>query len=145
MKNNILYYHIICISNSFENILYEHFDINQKGGPDVQTALQYACKFDDMDVVDALLEANADPGCDEKANCPLMTASFEVVRKLLKEGNKGGTVLWLACGNGMEDVVDVFLNANADPNVCDNEDKSPLMIASENGHVQIVRKLQIFG
>ena len=37
-----------------------YFTINQKGGPDVQTALEYACKFDDMDIVDVLIENNAD-------------------------------------------------------------------------------------
>ena len=33
------------------------------------------------------------------------------------------------------------MDANADPNVCDQEHNSPLIEASENGHVQIVRKL----
>ena len=42
-------------------IIKYYFAINQKGGPDVQTALKYACKFDDMDIVDALIEINADP------------------------------------------------------------------------------------
>ena len=64
-----------------------HFDINQRGGPKVATLLQYAS----------------------------------------------------TCGN--VEVVDALLDANADPNVCDKEDSSPLKMASQKGHVQIVKKL----
>ena len=41
-----------------------------------------------------------------------------------------------ACTFGKEDVVDVLLNTDADPDVCD-KDNSLLIIASKKGHVQI--------
>ena len=130
------------------------FDFNQKGGPDHGTALFYASEFGNVDVVDALLEANADPNiCDEYDNFPLMVASekshVQIVTKLLlqentdinKRGNIGWTALFYACFNGNEDVVDVLLDANADPNICASLGWSPLIMASHWGYSQIVQKL----
>ena len=130
-----------------------NFDINQRGGPKVATLLQYASNLGRVDAVDALLDADADPNvCDQEDNCPLMDASenghVQIVRKLLdkkadinkKPGISDRTALFYACTFGKEDVVDVLLNADADPNVCGG-DNSPLIIASKKGHVQIVRKL----
>ena len=131
-----------------------NFDINQRGGPKAATLLQYASNIGNIDAVDALLDANADPNvCDQEDNCsPLIDASenghVQIVRKLLdkkadinkKTGISDRTALFYACTFGKEDVVDVLLNAGADPNVCD-QDNSPLIIASKKGHVQIVRKL----
>ena len=56
-------------------------------------------------------------------------------------GPKVATLLQYASNLGSVDAVDALLDADADPNVCDQEDNCPLMDASENGHVQIVRKL----
>jgi ankyrin repeat protein len=133
------------------------FDFNQKGGPDHGTALFYASEFGNLDVVDALLEAKADANiCDKTDNSPLIVASKEghaqIVTKLLlqentdinKRGNIGWTALFYACFNGNEDVVDVLLDANADPNICAYLAYlgwSPLMKASEKGYSQIVQKL----
>jgi ankyrin repeat protein len=130
------------------------FDFNQKGGPDHGTALFYASKFGNVDVVDALLEAKADQNvCDEDHNSPLIVASQEghvqIVNKLLlqentdinKRGQYGHTALENACFYGKEDVVDVLLDANADPNICAYLGWSPLMKASEKGYSQIVQKL----
>ena len=130
------------------------FNFNQRGGPKIATLLLYASESGNVDVVDALIDANADPNvCDEKDNSPLMIASKEghvqIVIKLLnkkadinkKNGILKKTALHFACLFGCEDVVDVLLDAKADPNICDFEDGSPLMAASEIGYHQIVQKL----
>ena len=68
------------------------FEINQKGGPDRGTALYYASKFGNVDLVEALLEAKADHNiCDRDKNSPLMVASekghVQIVTKLLLQEN----------------------------------------------------------
>ena len=130
------------------------FDFNQKGGPHDGTALYYASKFGNVNVVDALLKEKADPNvCDKNDNSPLMVASKEghvqIVTKLLlqentdfnKRGQFRRTALWYACNIGKEVVVDALLEAKADQNVCDEDDNSPLIVATQKGHFQIVTKL----
>ena len=56
-------------------------------------------------------------------------------------GPKVATLLQYASNLGNADAVDALLDANADPNVCDQEGNSPLIEASKNGHVEILRKL----
>ena len=100
------------------------FEINQKGGPDRGTALYYASKFGNEDVVDVLLDAKADQNvCDKTGNSPLMVASerghVQIVTKLLLQENTdinnrgylGRTALWYACNIGKEVVVDALLVA----------------------------------
>jgi len=56
--------------------------------------------------------------------------------------NDHGTPLYWACHEGWHLIVDILLEAKADPNICTKEEKvSPLMIASEKGHVIIVKSL----
>ncbi|KAJ5447596.1 hypothetical protein N7445_002417 [Penicillium cf. griseofulvum] len=50
------------------------------------------------------------------------------------------TALWWAAGNGHEGVVRLLLVSGADANG-DSPDKSPLLPAAENGHLEIVRLL----
>ena len=130
------------------------FDINQRGGPKVATLLQYASQYGNVDVVDALLDANADPNvCNKEDESPLMIASqkahVQIVRKLLdkkadinkKNGILKRTALYKACRYGRKNVVDVLLDAKADTNICDHKGASPLMAASYWGHSRIVQKL----
>ena len=129
------------------------FDFKQKGVPNVTTALHNASKSGNFEVVNVLLDANADPNfCDILGNSPLMKASkmghVQIVRKLLqkdadvnKEDIGGWTALFDACSEGNEDVVDVLLEGNADPNICDKVGQSPLIMASTGGNSQIVQKL----
>ena len=73
----------------------------------------------------------------------------QIVRKLLdkkadinkKSGVLKRTALYSACRYGRKNVVDVLLDAKADPNICSWDGKSPLMAASQWAHPQIVQKL----
>jgi len=134
-------------------LLQENSDTNRRGYKG-RTALWYACNHGKEGVVDALLKANADQNiCDTDDNSPLIVASKEghvhIVTKLLlqentnvnKRGYNGRTALWHACDYGKEGIVDALLDANADQNICNNQSDSPLLMASKNGHVQIVTKL----
>ena len=47
--------------------------------------------------------------------------------------------LLFACYYGKTENVHVLLNSNADPNIHNNDNESPLMAAWAKGHVQIVK------
>ena len=142
------------VAKNVNHFIMINFDINQRGGPKVATLLQYASNLGDVDAVDALLDANADPNVyDEEDSSPLIEAiflgHFQIVTKLIeknvdvekKDTNSGSTALLFACRQGQEDVVDALLDAKADPNVFDKKGNSPLGEASQKGHVEIVKKL----
>ena len=54
----------------------------------------------------------------------------------------GATPLHVACQNNRKLVVDLLLAANCDINRAPSWDRvTPLMVAIDNGHIEIVRKL----
>jgi uncharacterized protein len=98
-----------------------------------------------------LLNAKADPYYFERT--PLMFASreghTEVVRWLLDEGaaldtrdTKGITALWFACSMGHTPVVRLLLERGGDPTIApDIYGWTPLITASQDGHLEVVRLL----
>jgi uncharacterized protein len=98
-----------------------------------------------------------DPGLvnakDQQARTPLILASRAghagVVRWLLDQGaavnewthDHRVTALWLACYEGRLPVVTLLLQMGADPTIADHRGMSPLMIASAQGHLKVVRVL----
>ena len=54
----------------------------------------------------------------------------------------GRTALYVAVNNYSPLGVDILLGANADPNLCNNKKKSPLMIACNIQHTDITRPFQ---
>ena len=60
----------------------------------------------------------------------------------------GSTVLFWACRYNKNDVVEILLSENADPNICTTKqwhsmkpNSSPLMMASRKGNAENVKKL----
>ena len=118
------------------------------------TILHLSVAKGEEEIVNVFLEADADPNiCTKGETSPLMTAinkgHLKIVESLIQKGanvnyqdRENWSVLFSACLSGNEEIVDRLLNANADPNICTEEDKkSPLMIASQMGHISIIKKL----
>jgi len=58
-----------------------------------------------------------------------------------QQDEQGWTILHLSVAKGEEEMVKIFLEANADPNICTNGDTSPLMTAFKKGHFKIFEHL----
>ena len=135
----------------------ENISVDQQQD-DGQTALFIACDApfgaeNSNWVVNMLLDAKADPNiCTNEKTSPLIKASQhgydKIMKNLLQRGanidhqDEGGrTALYVAINNSSGKAVDILLGANADPNLCNNEKKSPLMIASEEGYYSLLMQL----
>lgn len=113
-----------------------------------------ACKYGHITIVEELIKnGNINLKCESmNGGCitPLIIAcqrgQSRVVEELIKLGadvNLAGkeTPLTAACLNGHSDIVDILLKAGADINLGNGEQKTPLEIARERGHVEAINKL----
>jgi ankyrin repeat protein len=121
-----------------------------------RTPLGFASEENRTEVVRLLMERGADPAIADDEGCtPLMGAAgdghVEVVRFLLGHpiavttldlrDTNGVTALWWACGEGFEGVARALLESGADPAIADQHDCTPLMEASSEGHLEVLRLL----
>jgi ankyrin repeat protein len=89
-------------------------------GPDGTTAIMWAAHHDDLDLVQALIEAGANV---------TLTNQF------------GTSALTEAAIIGSPSVVDALLEAGADPNTRNPEGETPLMAVARSGNVEAARRL----
>jgi uncharacterized protein len=105
--------------SAVQSAIRNHADVNA-AEPDGTTALHYAVRVDDPEIVDLLLSAGANA----------------------KATNKYGvTPLSLACTNGSAGMIAKLLAAGADPNSALPEGETALMTASRTGKVDAVQLL----
>jgi ankyrin repeat protein len=91
---------------------------------DGTTAVAWATRQDDIDMVERLIRAGAD----------------------VKAGNRYGvTPLSLACINGNAAMIEKLLKAGADPNAAGAEDETPLMTVARTGNVAAAKVLLAHG
>ena len=126
--------------------------------PDIQdndgmTALMYAVENWHLEIVEALLNANADLNIrNEDGWTALMSAcpngNAEVVEVLLKGGadpniqdKDGWTALMSACRKGHSKVVEVLLKGGADPDIREKDGGTALMSACRRGHLKVIEVL----
>ena len=120
------------------------------------TALFYACEEMNVPIIRSLLRAGAFPNLnltDETAHSPLMQASSygnaQSVDELISAGANvnyvrqfdGCTCLIIAAQNGFVDVVRSLLAAGADPRTADSDGDTPMSVALECEHTEIVELL----
>ena len=154
------------IEQMIEKMSMKKFDIDYHNG-DGKTALYWAWTLDAEEIIDRLLDSNADPNIfvkeiqenskpsndDEKNSTPLIQATrkgdISMVKKLLNnkanpniKDSEGFTALFWACFEENNDIVEILLNTNANPNICVNdENESPLILATKNENILLVKRL----
>ena len=129
-------------------------DVNAQRNEDQSTSLTIASQKGHIDTVLMLLSKGAKTEVrDHLGRTPLWYAAANghmmVVSALRSAGaridamdNKGYTPLWIAAINGHEDVAGILLDCGADINDQSNNDQSTsLTVASQKGHIDIVRML----
>lgn len=104
-------------------LLKQHADVNI-AEPDGTTALDWAVRQDDGELVDSLIKAGAN----------------------VKAANRYGvTPLYLACVNGSAPVIAKLLDAGADANGATTEGETPLMTVARTGNVEAAKVLLAHG
>jgi serine/threonine-protein phosphatase 6 regulatory ankyrin repeat subunit B len=132
-----------------------HIDVNAKDSSKT-TALMYAAKEGHNDVVSVLLQNGADPNSQDHNGETALTFSayhgdVDVVRTLCQnmdtevniKNNNDEDALFSAVFQQHEEVVNVLLQHGADVNSVspENDDYSPLLVASKKKNVDIVEAL----
>jgi ankyrin repeat protein len=122
---------------------------------DGTTALHFAVRADEVDIVSVLIRAGADTNAENRLGVtPLFLAAQNgnavMVQKLLAAGANadqvdratGESILMVAIRAGSTDSVRALLSSKANPNVAEPQLRlTPLMLAAEAGNADIVRAL----
>ena len=123
---------------------------------DGNTALLFAAEQGYEDILDLLLQAGADPNLsDFKQRTPLISAAYKgkinIVKNLLQidtvkeninnQDINGNTALIFSAKRGYEDILDLLLQAGADPDLSDFKQRTPLMSAAYKGKINVVKNL----
>jgi ankyrin repeat protein len=148
---------LVNISNTKEN----KYNITDKNNtPLLSEALRRKKTF----LIQTLMEHDAWWNTNQEGNNPLHFAGtsfsetdevsepfleiFELVLQksielpiINKKNNDGKTSLIIAIENNFPGIAQLFLNYDADPNIADNDDNTPLIIACDNRNINIVEEL----
>ena len=120
-----------CTKEVIEEIINHGADVNVKSKANI-TPLMKACHKGNMNVINILLNASADPNITDANGCTWLHAAVcwncrkEALQAIIGHGTdvnamnkQKQTALALACENGNVDDVKLLLNARADPNIAD--------------------------
>ncbi len=130
-------------------------DVNAPESECGQTPLLYAAMEGSAECARLLIEAGAQ---GELADCEGFTvlhyaaannmATVEAVIDLESDLNRlnifGQTPLFLACANGEEKMTSLLIEAGASIDIVDNEGMTPLDVAEQSGHPDLVRLLRTY-
>lgn len=147
-----------------EALLQSGAKVNQKLSKDprtnssTETLLDIAARLGDSDIVQLLVSAGIHVLSDYTSRChPLVkaceTSSIEAISCLINSGAAAGLVkrqhqahevspLHMACYHGREDVVQLLLDRHVGLDLAQEGSASPLLLASQAGHVNVVRLLR---
>ena len=118
------------------------------------TALHFSVQSNSVEIVYTLLLKRADPNI-AITSTPLITAcinkNLQIVKELLKakadvngQDEDSATALYMSSSNGDFQIVNKLLSFGANPNIFAKGTKwTPLIVASANGHIDVVKSLLI--
>jgi len=128
--------------------------IDEKNGPNGQTALLKVCFGGSLDIATVLVDAGADVNLKSTQGFAPLFAAVQnkhkpVVEYLLtkgahineKNGQTGLTALYKACVDGSLDIATVLLDAGADVNLKSTQGYTPLYAAVQSKHKPVVEYL----
>ena len=136
--------------NVVEHLINAKCDINRRGLGNF-TPLHIAANYGFAEVLEVLIKCGANVDCQDKTgNTPLIVATRtgqHIVMKALinagcnidKKNNDGLTALHYACQKARG--YQLLLDAGADPNVGDNNNLTPLLMAAAEGFDHVVKAL----
>ncbi|XP_030850882.1 ankyrin-1-like isoform X1 [Strongylocentrotus purpuratus] len=106
------------------------------------SALHYAARIDNLDMVKLLVQHGADvDAVGEAGRCPLHLAAGTKNDLSKNADNRKMTPLLLACLHGEIDIAILLIDKGADLMVYDENSDTPLHIAINEGNKKIVRKI----
>jgi hypothetical protein len=112
-------------------------DVHCFGG----TPLRIAVAQGDRELVELFLSHGADP--DAKTYSPFSkTAKTERIKSPLGYMGYSTQILHEAAEKGSREIVELLLKAGADPSAVDQDGKTPLQIAREKGHIELISLLK---
>jgi len=133
-------------------------DIQGQDALQGQTKLHMACVGGEKDVADLLIRRGADVNLrDKRGATPLWIAARgghkEIVELLIEkgadinasDGRREATPLLIAARSGHADVVELLIAKGADVNVPDNQGLTPLAMAKQGKHTEVVNVLRQHG
>jgi len=151
---------LVCTSEYFKSgsaaqLLLEHGASVHTRNKDGRTPLHLASEHELYDVVALLMTFGADVDAQDNNNMTPLHCAIESSRPLVAaqllldhsasihlRNKKGQTPLHLASRRGLSDVVAFLLKSGADVDLQDNDDKTPLLCASEDsGNVAVPQLL----
>ena len=134
-----------CSKDVLETIISQGVDVNATNKHKL-TALRMACQRVNTDAINIRLNARADPNITDKLGATCIHhavgkgCSKDVLEKIINHdrdvnvGNKSDiTASMVACRKGNKDVINVLLNAGADPNITSENGDTCLHDAVKNG------------
>ena len=139
--------------NIVKNLVEQGADVNLKDYRN-KTALHYAVEAKSLEIVKYLVEHGADVNCKTRRGATALhfavgTGSLEMAKYLVENGAKvttkqhrsDQTVLYWACKEGNESIVDYLLQhgAKEDIEVCDSFGRSCFTKACRDGNAALVR------
>ena len=147
-----------CALPVVELLISKGADIQGQDALQGQTKLHMACVGGEKEVADLLIRRGADVNLrDKRGATPLWIAARgghkEIVELLIEkgadisasDGRREATPLLIAARSGHADVVELLIAKGADVNVPDNQGLTPLAMAKQGKHTEVVNVLRQHG
>eukprot|EP00603_Paraphysomonas_imperforata_P015829 CAMPEP_0114453416 /NCGR_PEP_ID=MMETSP0104-20121206/2034_1 /TAXON_ID=37642 ORGANISM="Paraphysomonas imperforata, Strain PA2" /NCGR_SAMPLE_ID=MMETSP0104 /ASSEMBLY_ACC=CAM_ASM_000202 /LENGTH=316 /DNA_ID=CAMNT_0001625727 /DNA_START=200 /DNA_END=1151 /DNA_ORIENTATION=+ len=119
-----------------------------KRAPNGYTAVNIASRLGYLDTVEALLDSGAINKSEMKTDVPLFGMLRDIINWILLHYYKreGVTPCWVTARYGLLGALKMLIRFNADATIADKDDYTPLHVAAQFGHTNVILYLcEIYG